>query len=180
MLNIILIGLLILGFLAGIKRGFILQLIHLISFAVAFIVAYSLNDQLAPRLKLIIPFPEANMQGIATILLEATHAEEAFYRMIAFAILFFATKFLLRIVGSMLNSLAQLPILKQINKWGGGILGFMEVYLVVFVLLYIGAILPINEIQQPIQQSFMAMTIVNDTPFLSSVIQDLWKQYTPV
>jgi uncharacterized membrane protein required for colicin V production len=180
MLNIILIGLLVLGFLAGIKRGFILQLIHLTSFALAFIVAYSFNDQLAPRIKLIISFPEANMQGIASILLEAAYVEEAFYRMIAFAILFFGTKLILRMVGSMLHSLAQLPVLKQINKWGGGILGFMEVYLVVFVLLYIGAILPVSEIQQPIQQSFMAMTIVNDTPFLSSAIQDLWKQYTPV
>lgn len=180
MLDIILVSLFVLGFLAGIRRGFILQLLHLMSFAVAFVVAYSFNDELVPRLKLMIPFSKANMQGIASVLFEAAYVEEAFYRIIAFAILFFGTRLLLRMVGSMLNSLAQLPVLKQVNKWGGGMLGFIEVYLVVFVILYIGAILPVNDIQQPIQQSFMAMAIVNDTPFLSSAIQDLWKQYTPV
>ncbi|MDQ0245846.1 putative membrane protein required for colicin V production [Bacillus fengqiuensis] len=177
MLNIILIGLLILGFLAGIKRGLIRQLVHLISFAAAFLVAYSFNDQLAPRLKLIIPFPEIQMQGMTSFLFEQAYIEEAFYRMIGFAILFFGTKLLLGMVGSMLHSLAQLPVLKQLNRWGGGILGFAEVYLVSFVLLYIGAIVPVNEIQEPIQQSFMAMFIVNDTPILSSAIQDLWRHY---
>jgi len=178
MLDIVLIILLVLGFLIGIKRGLILQLVHLISFAVSFIVAYLLSDDLAPRLKIIIPLPNwQDQQGIASLILGTDQVESAFYRIIAFAILFFGTQILLRIVGFTLNSIAQLPILKQLNKWGGGILGFVEIYVVLFILLYIGAVLPVLNIQQPIQQSGIATAMIQHTPFLSATIHDLLAQY---
>ncbi|TYR82208.1 CvpA family protein [Priestia megaterium] len=177
MLDIILIVLLLLGFLTGLKRGFILQLVHLVSFAAAFIVAYMFSGDLAPRLRLIIPFPDIQQQSVASIVFDSVSIEDAFYRMIAFAILFFATRLVLRIIGSVFTSLTELPILRQLNRWGGGALGFLEVYVIVFVLLYIGAVMPVNEIQVPIQQSSIAINIVKNTPYLSSTLQELWTQY---
>ncbi|WP_110114862.1 CvpA family protein [Bacillus sp. CGMCC 1.16541] len=177
MLDIILISLLLLGFFVGVKRGFILQLIHLISFVAAFLVAYTFNGDLAPRLRILIPFPEFDQQSVASFFVSSSYMEDAFYRMIAFAILFFATQIILRVVGSMLTSLAQLPILKQLNKWGGGILGFLEVYVIVFILLYIGAVLPVSDIQIPIQQSIVATNMVQNTPYLSAALEELWTQY---
>jgi uncharacterized membrane protein required for colicin V production len=83
----------------------------------------------------------------------------------------------LYLAGSVLTALTELPILRQLNKWGGGALGFVEVYIIVFILLYIGAVIPVSEIQTPIQQSSIAINIVQNTPYLSSAIQDLWTQY---
>ena len=56
MLDLALIVLLLLGFFIGVKRGFILQLIHMIGFVVSFVVAYVYYDTVAPKLRLWIPF----------------------------------------------------------------------------------------------------------------------------
>ena len=50
----------------------------------------------------------------------------------------------------MLDFIAQIPVLKQLNVWAGGILGFLEVYLIIFIVLFIGALLPIEGIQAAI------------------------------
>ena len=57
MLDLIILIILGFGFLIGLKRGFILQIIHLTGFIIAFIIAYLYYDQLAPKLTLWVPFP---------------------------------------------------------------------------------------------------------------------------
>ncbi len=57
MLDLVIIAFLLIGLLVGLRRGFILQIIHLTGFIVAFIVAYVYYDELAPKLHLWIPFP---------------------------------------------------------------------------------------------------------------------------
>ncbi|MGE1119820.1 CvpA family protein, partial [Bacillus altitudinis] len=85
---------------------------------------------------LLIPFPDnIQQQSVASFVFDSGTIEDAFYRMIAFAILFFATHIVLRLAGSVLTALTELPILRQLNKWGGGALGFVEVYIIVFILL---------------------------------------------
>ena len=105
---------------------------------------------------------------------ESGWRETAYYNAIAFAIVFFASKILWQMIGSMLNFITYLPILKQLNRWGGAILGFAEVYLIMFIILYIGALLPMDSIQEPLTNSFMAELIVKHTPFLSEQVKDLW------
>ncbi|WP_078545209.1 CvpA family protein [Litchfieldia alkalitelluris] len=173
MLNLFLIIILVMGFLIGLKRGLILQVVHLAGFIVAFIVAYLYVGDLAPKLKLWIPYPQLESQPLA-FLTENADFETAYYRAIAFAILFFATKIIMQIIGSMLDFLAQLPLLKQLNGWAGGVLGFVEVYLIVFVLLYIGALVPVEIVQSSINDSSMAKAIVQHTPIFSGKLKDLW------
>ncbi|MBE4908209.1 CvpA family protein [Bacillus luteolus] len=177
MLDLILIIILLMGFLIGLKRGFILQIVHLTGFIVAFIVAYVYSGDLAPAIKLWVPYVTLGDNETITFLFESTNLEAAYYRAIAFAMLFFGTKVILQIVGSMLDFLAHLPILKQINGWAGGMLGFIEIYLLVFIVLYIGALMPIETVQGYIQESFMAKTIVQNTPIFSGKIKDLWIEH---
>ncbi|MFC4321018.1 CvpA family protein [Litchfieldia salsa] len=174
MLNILLLIILVMGFLIGLKRGFILQIVHLAGFIVAFIVAYLYSGDLAPKLTLWIPYPELSGVQPLEFLMENTDLESAYYHSIAFAILFFITKILMQIFGSMLDFLAQLPILKQVNGWAGGVLGFVEVYLILFILLYIGALMPVEAVQASISESSMAKAIVQHTPIFSGKIKDLW------
>ena len=56
--------------------------------------------------------------------MENVNLEDAYYRAIAFVVIFFAVKIILQIIGSMLDFIAQIPVLKQLNVWAGGILGF--------------------------------------------------------
>ena len=132
MLSLILIFILLIGLIVGLKRGFILQVIHLVSWFIAFFVAAMYYKDLALRLTLWIPYPTLGENPILQILLDAVNAEQAFYYGISFIIIFFGVKIILQIIGSMLDFLSHIPIIRQLNLLAGGLLGFLETYLIVF------------------------------------------------
>lgn len=174
MISILLLLILVFGFFMGMKRGFILQLMHLLGFIIAYIVAVVYYKTLAPHLVSWIPYPEASSDQSWAVFLNSMPLENAFYNAIAFALIFFGVKIILQIIASMLDFVARLPVLKQLNKLLGAVLGFVEVYLIIFVLLYIIALVPIGKIQGYIADSFVATQIVEHTPFLSSAMESLW------
>ncbi len=174
MLDIAVLIILGFGFLMGLRRGFFLQLIHLTGFIIAFIAAYLYYEQLAPKLTLWIPYPNISTDSALSLVFDNVNLEDAYYRAIAFVVIFFAVKILMQIIGSMLDFVAQIPILKQLNTWAGGLLGFIEVYLIMFILLFIAALVPIESIQGSLTNSILAEFIVKHTPILSQQIQDLW------
>ena len=174
MLDLIILIILAFGFLIGLKRGFILQVIHLTGFIIAFIVAHLYYNQLAPKLTLWVPFPNFSPNSALSLVMDNVNLEDAYYRAIAFVVIFFAVKIVWQIIGSMLDFIAQIPILKQLNVWAGGILGFIEVYLILFILLFIAAILPIEGIQTVLTNSILADLIVQHTPVFSSLVQNWW------
>ena len=178
MLDLAIILLLVFGFFIGLRRGFILQLVHLTGFIIAYIVANLYYEDLAPKLTLWVPYPNLGTTSPLKLLSENGNMEDAFYRAIAFVIIFIAVKVVLQIIGSMLDFIAHLPIIKQLNVWAGGILGFAEVYLIIFILLYIGALIPMEILQKPLDDSIMANLIVNHTPFLTQQIKSMWIEYS--
>jgi len=177
MLDFILIGFLLIGIIVGLRRGFILQLIHMTGFIVAFIVAAMNYNELAGKLVLWVPFPSMGDSSSLTMLFNHLDIENAYYNAIAFLIIFFAVKIIWQIIGSMLDFIAQFPILNLLNRWGGGILGLLETYLIMFILLYLAALLPIQIVQEQIQGSVMAKSIITNTPFFSEKVKDLWFHY---
>lgn len=178
MLDLILVILFIMGFFIGLKRGFILQLIHFTGFIIAYIIAHMYYDELAPKLTLWIPYPNFGNSSALKLFTDSPQMEEAFYRAIAFVIIFFAAKVVLQIIGTMLDFIAHLPILRMLNVWAGGILGFCEVYLLVFMLLFIAALVPMTIIQGSLGHSILANLIVNHTPILSEQIKQLVMEYS--
>ncbi|WP_053367337.1 CvpA family protein [Bacillus sp. FJAT-27245] len=177
MVDLVLIFLFIFGFFIGLKRGFILQLFHLAGFVVAYIVAYMYYDSLAPKLKLWIPYPTLGDSSSLSVLMSSANMEEAFYRAFAFIAIFFAVKVLVQIIGSMFDFIAHLPILRTLNVWAGGLLGFAEVYLIVLLLLYIAALVPMDAIQKPLEESVIAEAIIKNTPIISQQLKELWIEY---
>ncbi len=174
MLDLIIIILFISGLFIGFRRGLILQIIHLTGFIIAFIVAKMYGNELADKLVLWVPYPNFGGDAPMDLLFNSGNLENAYYRGIAFVIIFFAVKILLQIIGSMLEFIAHLPLLKQMNTLAGGFLGFIEVYLIIFIVLYIGALFPIEFIQNAIHNSLLAEGIVKHTPLLSQDIKELW------
>ncbi|WP_164216849.1 CvpA family protein [Virgibacillus sp. YIM 98842] len=174
MFNFILIILLLFGFLMGLKRGFILQLFHLLGFIAAFIAAVMYYDELGSRISLWIPYPELSDESAWADFLQALPLEAAFYNAIAFAIIFFAVKIILQIIASMLDFVASLPLINSVNKVLGSVLGFIEVYLILFIILYILALTPLETIQNWINGSGIALFMLENTPYFSDKIQELW------
>lgn len=174
MVNFILIILLLFGFLMGLRRGFILQVFHLVGFIIAFIVAALYYDNLAAKLPFWIPYPDLPSDSSWAVFLQSDPMETAFYNAISFAVIFFAVKILLQIIASMLDFVAELPVLHSINRLFGAVLGFVEVYLILFVILYILALTPLGNVQSWINDSFIAKLIIEHTPVLSGQLKDLW------
>ncbi|WP_101844557.1 CvpA family protein [Halobacillus sp. Marseille-P3879] len=174
MIDLLILIILLLGIFTGFKRGFILQLFHLIGFVAAFVVGVLYYDDLAPKLVLWIPYPDLPEDSTWAVFLENLPLETGFYNAIAFVIIFIGVKIILQIVASMLDFVADLPILSSINGLLGGILGFVQRYVMVFILLYLAALIPAASVQNAIDGSFLAQLIIENTPVLSARLQDLW------
>lgn len=178
MLDLAIIVLLAIGFFVGLKRGFVLQLFHIVGFIIAYIVANLYYVEFSQKLNLWIPYPSIGSNETLKVLTNSSNMEAAFYRAIAFAVIFFAVKILVQIIASMLDFIARLPIIKILNFWAGGILGFLENYLIIFILLYIAALIPIDLFQNSLNHSILAKAIVQHTPIFSQQIKRWWIEYT--
>jgi uncharacterized membrane protein required for colicin V production len=174
MLDLVLLIILLVGFFTGLRRGFILQAVHMTGFIISFIVAYIYYDQLAPKLTLWIPYPVLDDHSKLNMIFEMTNMDQAYYRVIAFAMIFFAVKIIVHVLGSMLDFVAHLPVLKQLNVIGGGLLGLIETYLIIFIILFIAVLLPIETVQSLINDSFIAQAMVKHTPVFSEMVKDWW------
>ncbi|MBU9714299.1 CvpA family protein [Evansella tamaricis] len=174
MLSFLLFFTLVISFFVGFRRGLILQLIHLAGFVAAFYVAYTYYHEVAHYIRLWIPFPQLSTDSGIELLVEAFGFEKVYYNGIAFAILFFGTKIIMQVVGSLFDFLAHLPFFNLINRWLGGILGFIEMLLITVILLHLGALIQISIIQEVIQSSSFATMIFEYTPIISDRIKELW------
>ncbi|MFG6119029.1 MULTISPECIES: CvpA family protein [Thalassobacillus] len=177
MIDILLIIMLIIGLLNGLRRGFILQLFHIIGFIAAFVVAVLYYDDLAERLTLWVPYPDLPSSAEWAIFLESLPLEVAFYNAIAFAILFFGVKIIVQIIASMLDFVADLPILRTLNGLLGAVLGFIETYLILFILLSIAALLPLEAVQNALDNATIAQAIIEHTPMFSQQLKSLWFEH---
>ncbi|UFT97978.1 CvpA family protein [Radiobacillus kanasensis] len=177
MIDLLLLGILILGIFVGLRRGFILQLLHVLGFIVSFIIAVLYYDDLSPRLNLWIPYPELPADSTWGIFLETLPLENAFYNAVSFALLFFGAKIVLQIIANMLDFVATLPILNVLNGWLGAVLGFIETYVLLFIVLYIAALVPIDFVQSALGGSGIASFMIEHTPILSKQIETLWFEH---
>lgn len=177
MVDILLLIILIGGIIVGAKRGLIVQLIHMVGFVVALIVAFKYYKPLAEKFVLWIPFPAITTNSQLSFAVEALDLDQTFYRIIAFALIFFIVKFALQIVASMFDFLKFLPVLGQVSSILGAVLGFIEIYFLLFVFLYVLALLPVDFLQTAIGGSGIAHFILENTPFLSEAVKNWWYIY---
>lgn len=177
MVDIILLIVLVGGIIVGAKRGLIVQLIHMVGFVIALIVAFTYYKPLAEKFVLWVPFPAITADSQLSFAVETLDLDQTFYRIIAFALIFFIVKFALQIVASMFDFLKFLPILGPISSILGAILGFVEVFFLVFVFVYVLALLPVEFLQAAIASSALANFILENTPFLSEAVKDWWYIY---
>ncbi|MCA0969870.1 CvpA family protein [Halobacillus litoralis] len=177
MIDLLLLFILLIGIYTGLKRGFILQLLHLVGFIVAFVVAVMYYDDLSPKLTLWVPYPELPEDATWAVFVENLDLEQAFYNAVAFSILFFGTKIILHIIASMLDFVSELPILNSFNSLLGGVLGFIETYVIMFVILYIAALVPLELVQNALDGSFLAQFIIERTPVFSEQLKTLWFEH---
>lgn len=178
MLDIILLLIFAASLIVGMKRGFIVQVIHLASFMIALIVALLYYKPLAEKFVLWIPYPGVTEGATMTLALETLDVDRTFYRIIAFAVIFFVVKIALQIIASVFDFLTYLPILSSINRVLGAVLAFVEFYFILFILMYVVALLPIATIQSLLDSSIIAGLMLEHTPIITNLFQHWWYIYT--
>ncbi|MGE7946751.1 CvpA family protein [Lysinibacillus sp. NPDC093688] len=177
MLDLIILAVLLAGLAVGAKRGFIVQMMHIVSFIVALIVAYIYYKPLAQKIVFWIPYPGVTDSGSLGVVIDSLDIDRTFYRVFAFAVIFFAVKITLQIVASIFDFIAYLPVLGTVNRWLGALLGMIENYLLMFILLYILALLPVDFIQSLLSKSLLSGLILEHTPIITSMFQNWWYIY---
>ncbi|AIY05112.1 hypothetical protein Plano_1147 [Planococcus sp. PAMC 21323] len=177
MLNILLLVLLIGGIIVGAKRGFVVQLIHMVGFVIALVAAYTYYKPLSEYFVLWIPYPAINENSQFTLVVDQLDLDQTFYQLLAFAIIFFVVKFALQLIASMFDFLKYLPVLGFFSKILGAVLGFVEAYILLFIFIYVFALLPIDAIQNQLENSGIAQSMLEHTPYFSEKVKEWWYIY---
>jgi len=137
-MNIVDIGILFIllfGALIGFKRGFTTQLFSFVGFIIVVILSYMLKNPVSSFLYAYFPF--FNFDGILkgiTVLNIALYEAIAFF--FVFAILLIVFKIVLHVTALFEKILKMTIILGIPSKILGAIVGILEYYVVIFVILY--------------------------------------------
>lgn len=166
LLDLIILVLFALGLVIGFKRGIIRQALSTFGTIVSTVCAFLFKAPIAKFLCMKCPFFSFNgaLKGLSVINLFV-------YEVIAFLVILAILMSLLQLlifVSKVLEKIVSLTIIFALpSKIGGAILGLLENYIVVFIILYIIS-LPIFDISI-IRESTLRDKIVNDTPILNNM-----------
>ncbi len=167
----------ILGGIVGYKNGFIREGIHLIGVIIIAIISFMLKDSLMVLLYENLPFFNffGIIKGISALNI-------LFYQLLSFITIFCALIFVLRIVlvvTGLIEWLVKLTVfLKASSKILGIIVGAIEFYVYIFIILYI-INMPIFNLSY-VANSKYGNQVLNKTPILSGLVDNTVDTYSDI
>jgi uncharacterized membrane protein required for colicin V production len=165
----IIILILILGVVIGLKRGFTSQLVSFLGVFAVIILAFLLKNPVSIFLYEHLPFFK-----FAGVIKGVTVLNIALYELIAFIIVLSILMVILKVIIHLTNIIETLLkitiIFAPISKIGGAIVGFIESYVWVFIILYI-LCLPVFNVPF-VNESKLKNVFLEKTPILSNIIDD--------
>lgn len=169
-LDAVIIIFLMVGILAGVRRGFIKQTVLLVGLVVVLVLSFHLRVPISTFLYKHLPF-----FGFAGIFKGVSVLNILLYELIAFLVVFSVLYLILRIVlkitGLIEGILKATIILGFFSKIAGAIVGFLEGYIITFVLLFVFS-QPFIKVTG-IEDSKLADRILTNTPFMSSAVSNI-------
>lgn len=169
---LLLVGSLIMGY----RRGFIRQVIQLTGFLAAFVVAYMYFETLIPWVETIVPFPQFTENVYLETFIEIADVEKMFYSAISFGLLFLGVKIALSVVGFVLDSFMNLPVISSVNGTLGAALALVEVAFILIIAIHVFSVVPAEFAHQWMEGSYMVALVLEHTPFLTDALRQLWQE----
>ncbi|MFD2829155.1 CvpA family protein [Corticicoccus populi] len=166
-MGILLLVLLIIGLVAGYRRGLVLQSLHLIGTISAVIIAALNYETLSARLDLIMPYPSTAESLANPIFPDIASAEYAYYDMSAFFMIFIVSKIVIQLIVSAFDYFQQVSVFGIVGDILGLVLGIIEMIYVLIVVLYMLALIPADITQNFVIDSSIADFIMDHTFILS-------------
>ena len=174
LVDIIIVLLLISGFITGYKKGFIKQVISTVGIIIVVVLAFLLKNNLSIFLYKTCPFFTVGLLENYSLL------NILFYELMSFFILFVVfsiiLKIILKIIGIADDILEDSGLLRTIFKILGGLLGALESYVAIFVILLVLSLPTFSlDFTKYIQKSKLKSYILNNTILISNVSKPLIK-----
>lgn len=168
-LDALIIVFLILGIMAGFRRGFIKQVVLLIGLIAVLVISYYLKNPVATFFYKHLPFFKFNgiIKGVSVINILLY---ELLAFLIVFSILYLVLRIILKITGLIESLLKATIILGFISKILGGIVGLIESYIIVFIILFVASQPYIS--LSGIEDSKVANFMLDNTPLMSSAVKN--------
>lgn len=171
LLDVLLLLFLFGGLVFGFKRGFLRQSVSFVGLILAFVLAFRLKNVVAIFLYERLPFFNFNgiFKGISSINI-------IIYELIAFVLVFSLIMIIIKLIGFLTGAVEKILnstiILGIPSKILGAALGFLESYVLIFIVTYI-LVQPIfNFNYNIISESRVASFAFNNTPLVSNVADD--------
>jgi uncharacterized membrane protein required for colicin V production len=168
-LDIVVVFLLLFGAVRGLKKGFTKQLLSFLGFIIVVILAFQLKNYVSVFMYENLPFfPFGGYLKGVTVINIALYEVIAFF--LVLALLMVILKVLL-VISGLFETLLNFTIVLGIpSKILGAILGVLEVYVIVFVALYILSLPTFN--LAIVNESVAREKILSNTPILSKYIDN--------
>lgn len=176
MLTLLILLLLGIGFYTGVRRGLVLQVLYTFGYLCSYLIAKTYYKSLASNLELYIPYPSPTAETKLVFFDQklTLDLDQAFYGAVAFLLILFAGWLVIRFLAIFARGLAFIPVLKQANWLAGGLISLVVVYIGLFLVLSMLAMVPVDTIQTQFKNSGLARFIVEHTPILTKQIDHLW------
>ncbi|GEO68616.1 CvpA family protein [Levilactobacillus acidifarinae] len=159
------------GFYRGFHRGLVLQLLLTVGYLVVWIAARFGAKPLASGLGQFFGNLSLNSSVSAVT---ASQSSSFFLNGLAFSAILTVGYFVVRRVSYGLNKVTWLPVIHQVNSLAGGLINVTIRYVIIFLLLNLLILLPIDSFQATYKTSTVAQWIVKETPVLSHQVYNWW------
>lgn len=176
MLSIVILISLVFAVYTGTRRGGVLQGIYAIGYLVSFFVAQKFFIKFVDFLELIVPYPQASPDS-QLVFFEGEllfDLDRYFYAGVSFILCLAVGWVIVRFLGIFLYELNFVPVKKEVNLIGGGVLSFFVTVVALCIILTLLAMVPVDFVQNLFRSSGLARGIVNNTPYFSKKIIELW------
>ena len=176
MISILLLLILAWSFYIGYRRGILLQAYYLVATIVSAYFASHYYLSLGQRFNLLIPY--ANPQeGQGTYFFSSNqlfHLDKVFYAGIGFLLAFTVFYCIGRLLGLFLNLVPTKILEGKYYRIAAGVLSVGVTLFVLQMMLTILATVPLQIVQNSLENSFVARHIIQSIPFTTGLIKQLW------
>lgn len=176
MISILLLLILAWSFYIGYRRGIILQAYYLVATIVSAYFASKYYLALGQKFNLLIPY--ANPQeGQGTFFFPSNqlfHLDKVFYAGVGFLLAFTIFYCIVRLLGLFLNLVPSKILDGKYYRIGAGVLSIAVTLFVLQMMLTILATVPLQIVQNSLENSFVARHIIQSIPFTTNFIKQLW------
>lgn len=176
-IDAIIILTLLCGIVLGYKAGFFRSTISAIGTILAIVGAFYLKNLISPILYEYCPFFtfKGSFAGLSSLNI---FIYEAIAFLLVFLILFGIVKFLIKVSTGLEKVLDFTVILGIPSKIFGGLFGFIEAYVIIFILLFVFAQFSFSAVI--LDKSRLTDPILNNTPGLSGLVGNTYKAFKEV